>query len=95
MEPPEILGDKARARWAEIVALGKNVRNYDVLVAYCVAYQRWIETEEWLSQQSSLVATIRDDKGNIKSHGPAPQLKIAADACKEMTRLGKILNLNG
>ena len=38
--------------------------------------------------------TISDDKGNVRSHGPAPQLQIAERAAKEMARLDKQLRLS-
>ncbi len=93
--PPTMLDARAAEKWRKIVASGRHIRNLDVLQAYCVAYSRWIEMEEWLANpEHGLIATIRDDKGNVKSHGPAPQLAISERSSKEMTRLGKALGLN-
>ena len=92
---PASLGQLGAEKWRQILKSGRTIRNLDVLQAYCLNYQRWMEMEEWLADPShGLIATIRDDKGNIKSHGPAPQLAISERSSKEMTRLGKSLGLN-
>lgn len=65
------------------------------LAAYCAAYGRWVRAEQWLADpEHGPVVTIRDDKGNVKSHGPAPQLRIAEQASKEMSRLAAAAGVN-
>ena len=94
----DLLDDEGKAKAAEILAVfaaRKQTPNHDLILAYVTSYQRWIKAERWLADPNhSTVVTIRDDKGVIKSHGPAPQLKIAETSCKEMSRIGKILRLN-
>jgi hypothetical protein len=63
-----------------------------ILTAYCAAFGRWKAAEEFLADPAhGPVVTIRDDKGNIKTHGPAPQLTIAERSAREMSRLLDIL----
>lgn len=67
----------------------------DALAAYCAAYGRWLAAEAWLAAPGNgPVVTIRDDKGNVRVHAAAPQLRVAEGASKEMTRLAKILKLD-
>lgn len=62
------------------------------LAAYCAAFARWKAAEEFLADPAhGPVVTIRDDKGNIKTHGPAPQLAVAERSAREMTKLLGIL----
>lgn len=64
------------------------------LAGYCAAYGRWSDAETWLADPAhGPVLTIHDDKGNIKSHGAAPQLLIAERSLKEMGRLARLLRL--
>lgn len=99
MEPrPSIeLSGAAREKWDLIPEDKKDFANLDLLTAYCVAFARWRESEEWLrggsEDEDRLVVTIRDEKGNIKSHGPSPQIKISRDAVKEMQALALALGL--
>jgi len=52
------------------------------------------DAETWLNDpEHGPVVTIRDDKGNVRSHGPAPQLAIAEQSAKEAVRLAKSLRL--
>ncbi len=94
-EPPIALVGAARARWDECVGKRRfEDRELATLAAYCAAYGRWIEAEEWLANPDhGRVITIWDDKGNIKSHGPAPQLTIAERASREAQRLAFVLML--
>lgn len=92
------LGPVAAARKAKFLADDPEFLveiNEDLVDAYCLAYERWQAMEAWLAEPGhAAIATIHDDKGNIKSHGPSPQFLIAEKACKEMSRLGKALGLN-
>lgn len=63
------------------------------VAAYAAAYGRWCEAETTLAGAAGPILTISDDKGNIKSHGPAPEIAVAEKALKEMARLAKILRL--
>lgn len=98
-DPPLPLGPDGAAKWAELVGKvqGQTARKPSVLTdlaAYCVAFDRWCAAERWLADpEHGPVITIRDDKGNIKSHGPAPQLAISERASKEMTRLARGLRV--
>jgi phage terminase small subunit len=97
--PPVPLAGAALAKWAELapqLAARPHFRPAKMtdLAAYCAAFGRWHDAEEFLADpEHGPVLTIRDDKGNIKSHGPAPQLAIAERAAKELARLAKSLGL--
>ncbi len=98
MDPSIELTGTARAQWdtlAPILTARPKIRatDLDMLAAYCVAYGRWADAESFLSTPGHAVLTIRDDKGNIKSHGPAPQLVISERASKEMARLARLLRI--
>lgn len=68
--------------------------NPDLLEAYVLAWSRWKNAEEWLSDPNhGPVITIRDDKGNVKVHGIAPQVKVSESASREMARLAAALNI--
>lgn len=70
--------------------------NHDLLAAYCANFSRWMDAEEWLVAGGDVdrtVITIWDEKGNIKSHGPSPQMKISEKAVREMQRLAIELGL--
>lgn len=87
---PAILNPLGADKWREMVAEGYKAG--DALTAYCANYARWMGAEQWLSTPGNgTVVTIKDDKGNIKSHAPVPQLKVSADAAKEMARIMKAL----
>lgn len=95
IEPPVPLHGVALARWREMIgAADWKPGEMATLAAYCAAFGRWADAEAWLSDpEHGPVVTIRDDKGNIKSHAPAPQLAIGERAAKEMGRLAKDLRL--
>ena len=99
MDPSIDLRGVARAKWDElapVVAARPRTKPTDMqtLAAYCAAYGRWADAEAFLADPAhGPVLTIRDDKGNVRSHGPAPQLVIAERASKEMSRLAKLLHI--
>jgi len=80
--------------WARLATAAVPVAKLQQLAEYCAAYGRWVAAEEWLAEPGhGPVMTIRDDKGNIKSHGPAPHLAIVERSAKEMARLAPGLRL--
>lgn len=93
--PPVVLVGEALAEWNRRIndrAWPPSARMN--LAAYCAAFGRWHDAEQWLADPDhGPVVTIRDDKGNIKSHGPAPQLAIAERSIKEMARIAKLIRL--
>jgi phage terminase small subunit len=92
-EPPFWMTGAALDRWQEMCR-DREWRDWqlDTLAAYCAAYGRWCDAEKWLATPGhGAILTIRDDKGNIKSHGPAPQVAAAERARREMSRLLSIL----
>lgn len=102
-DPPQVpvspipLRAAAAAKWAEL-ATGPRPKPWSTaehaqLAAYCAAYGRWFEAESRLAGAGGPIVTISDDKGNIKSHGPAPEIAVAVAALKEMARLAKILRI--
>lgn len=99
LEPPGILRGYGLTKWEELTKQHKRrlkTMNLDLLAAYCAAYGRWMEAEEWLAAGDGVdrsVVTLWDDKGNIKSHGVSPQVKVSRDAVKEMQRLAAVLML--
>lgn len=85
-EPPVPLGATARQRWDDLfernAARGRGSWRSD-LAAYCAAWGRWYDAEAVLAASAdAAVITIRDDKGNVKSIGAAPEIKVSADALK-------------
>ena len=94
MIAPEFLAGPALDKWREVTSLVVDF-NPDLLAAYCSAYGRWVQAERWLADPDhGTVVTICDDKGNVKTHGPAPQLAICEKSLKEMARLAKDLRLD-
>jgi phage terminase small subunit len=97
--PPVALDERAARLWSEyapVLASRSAARpsDWSQLAAYCLAASRWQAAEEWLQHPDhGPVLTIRDDKGNVKSHGPDPHLRIAETSLKEMGRLAKTLRL--
>lgn len=92
-DPPFGMGATASARWAELVGLRWKAGELADLAAYCAAYGRWVDAEAFIAAYGP-VMTISDDKGNVKSHGPSPQLLIAERSAKEMGRIAKELRLS-
>ena len=100
---PTFLDTRAQAKFAELSTLHKFAPDQiDQLAAYCASYSRWVAAEEWLCDPRydadghptrGPVATILDDKGNIKTILASPQIAIAERAVKEMARIAKLLKL--
>lgn len=86
-EPPIPLTDHALKRWNALHEVHQfAAESWPAVAAYCAAFGRWVAAESHLAEHGA-VMTITDDKGNVKSHGPSPQLAIAERAQKEMARL--------
>jgi phage terminase small subunit len=86
----------AQAKWDELHALKTHwpLHELDQLAAYCAAYSRWEAAERYLTNPANgPVVTIEDDKGGVKSHGVAPEVKVSEAAAKEMARIAKLLRL--
>lgn len=90
--PPIPLRPAARKRWDQLIKLDWTSAQHADLAAYCAAHGRWYDAEEFLAAHE-MIQTITDDKGNVKSHGPAPQIAISERAVKEMGRLALALNM--
>lgn len=96
MSQPTWFDNFARLKWAELHPLREDWKTHelDQLAAYCAAYSRWRRAETYLAEPTNgPVITISDDDGNVKTHGAAPEIKVAADAAKEMARIAKLLRL--
>lgn len=93
--PPAFLTGDARAKWDELVARADwKPGELDTLAAYCAAFGRWIAAERWLAEPGhGPVVTIKDDKGNVRSHTTAPEVAVGERAAREMSRLGALLKL--
>lgn len=93
--PPEWLNGKALEKWHELAPkLTWSPGELANLAAYCAQFARWWAAEQHLAKSpDNWVVTITNDRGEVKSHGPAPDIKIAEMASKEMQRLGKALRL--
>jgi len=93
--PPIALDEVGLAQWNLLVGLRPwRPSQLLELAAYCAAYSRWAAAEAWLAEEGhGAVITIRDDKGNIKSHGVAPQVTIVERASKEMGRIAAKLKI--
>ncbi len=96
-DAPMHLGPLARQRWAELHSIKPfALAKHTTLAAYCAAWAKWVEAEQWIyadPENPRTIITITDDKGNVKSHGPAPQVKIAEASAREAVRLGRILGI--
>lgn len=90
---PIPLGADASAKWADLHKTHVFPADaWPTVAAYCAAWGRWVAAEAHLAQHGP-VMTITDDKGNVKSHGPSPQLAIAERSQKEMARLAALPGL--
>ena len=101
MSSPEFLRGPGLLKWETITAIldARRLASpvvLDAVAAYCVAYGRWAAAETWLNDpKHGPVITIKDDKGNIKSHGPSPYITISERAGKEMSRIAETVKLYG
>lgn len=93
--PPDWMAGDALDRWRGLIgSRAWKPAQIDSLAAYCAAYGRWMAAERWLaSPGNGPVATILDDKGNVKTHSTAPEVLVGERASKEMARLAKALRL--
>lgn len=99
----DFLDAVARAKFEELSGLREfRPHEVDQLASYCTNFSRWKAAEQWLADPApdeagnptrGPVATILDDKGNIKAIVASPQIAIAEKAAKEMARIAKLLRL--
>lgn len=106
-EAPDFLEGAALRKWSELAPQKEKDYNLDLLAAYCVAYGRWRDMEDFLALPGD---PIYDDDYNqignrdrrlapiygklgIVGWGPSVQLKISQQAVKEMAFLTKALDL--
>lgn len=93
IDPPIQLAEAGLARWRELVG-GVVPADRVLLAAYCAAWERWVQAEAWLHDSSNgAVATIRDDKGNVKSRGVDPHVAISRQAASDVESMGRKLGL--
>jgi len=90
-ECPDWIDDIAKAHWRHIVpqlhAMGVLARiDQDALAAYCKAYARWRNAEEFI-QHKGEVYTIKDDNGRVRYVQQWPQVSIAQQMYKTILRL--------
>ena len=102
--PPDHLDQVAKDKWAELATI-RDFSSYelDQLASYCSNFSRGRAAEAFLADPKpdehgnptqGLVATILDDKQNIRSIIASPQIGIAERASREMARIGKALRLH-
>lgn len=94
MKAPEYLTERARAEWDRLVACGVRVdgQAVTVLAGYCLNFARWVDAEQVLSEHGTEIV-IRDDKGNVKSVIPSPQIGISNKAFDRMLKAASILDI--
>lgn len=102
--PPDYLDQVAKDKWSDLAGL-RVFSSYelDQLASYCANYSRARTAEAFLADPKpdefgnptqGLVATILDDKQNIRTIIASPQIGIAERAAREMSRIGKALRLH-
>lgn len=80
-QPPEILNDAALTEWERVVkelfATGViTLADRAALAAYCMAYSRWLEAEEYLEQHSWTYTTEKGNEIQSPYVGIANQLRM-------------------
>ncbi len=80
-QPPEWLSDAAKAEWERVAphlsGLGLlTVVDVAALAGYCTCHAHWLEAEAFI-REHGMTATLRDDKGIVKSVIQVPEVAIA------------------
>lgn len=88
-ECPADVPENAREEWARVVEALRQAGVLEkvqtpAIVGYCVAYGRWRKAEAWMAEHGT-VAQFRNDKGELKSIVPVPQIGIA-EKCRVAMR---------
>lgn len=94
-EPPFELKPDARVRWDRLGLAGD--LDDDALLAaasYAASYGRVVELERWLAENGTVV-TIRDDKGNVRTHTKSPRVELLRTERKELDRHRRALSAYG
>lgn len=87
---PDWLLPAALEEWERVVPLLKKANRLHqtdaaALGIYCQCYARWKEAEVWMSEHGT-VATVRNDKGEVKSTFPVPRMQIATKMLEKVLR---------
>ncbi len=85
---PDWLTAEAKKEWAKIAVELKEMGVLTVvdgtaLAAYCQAYARWREAEEWINENGSTFI-IRDKNGKVKYVQQFPQVAISKSSVQIM-----------
>lgn len=95
--PPDWLNPIARAEWERIAPALERMgllTSVDgaAMEAYCTAYARWVEAEQFL-EKHGMTMIIRDERGGVKWLQPMPQVGISRSAAREMRAFASELGL--
>lgn len=92
-DPPEHLGEKARAEWSRVAAIlteAEVITEGDraVLALYCSAWDRWVRAEEMLAKSSEI---LKSGDGGLYQN---PYLAISNRALDQVAKLAASLGLD-
>lgn len=95
--PPTYLDDVAREKWLVLAPLLQKLGllgdiDEDLLAAYCTAFSRWREAEEFIKTNGTTYIT-RSRRGE-ELHKRYPQVAIASDNLKRLQSLGAEFGLS-
>lgn len=92
---PSWLSSEAREEWERAISsiLPRDVASIDLtqFEVYCQMFARWQAAEKLLAEGTEVV--VRNDKGEIKSIIPSPQIGISVKAHEQMARARKASGL--
>ena len=95
--PPEWLLPLGKDKWAELSALLEKqgvltTADLDALAMYCQTYAHWRACESWVAENGR-VATLRNEKGEIKYMSPTPHASLALRYAADLRRLAQEFGL--
>ena len=78
---PEWLSDTAKAEWLRVSPILESLglltaADQTAFAGYCACYAEWERAQRFITENGQ-VLTLRDDKGNVRSVIPAPEIGIA------------------